>query len=34
MAGGGSPKTAIKLSFDMFDPKIIPKLKEITQCNE
>ena len=32
-AGGGS-SSAIKLSFDMFNPDIIDKLKEITQCNE
>lgn len=29
-AGGGNPKTAIKVSFDMFNPEILPKLKEIT----
>lgn len=34
MAGGGKAKTAVKLSFDMFNPNIIDKLKEITQCNE
>ncbi|MEK6880945.1 MAG: hypothetical protein AABY22_15100 [Nanoarchaeota archaeon] len=34
MAGGGSAKTAVKLSFDMFNPKIIPILQEITKCNE
>lgn len=33
-AGGGSPKTAIKLSFDMFDPSIVPILQKITKCDK
>ncbi len=33
-AGGGNPLTCKKLQWDMFNPQVVFKLKEITQCNE